>query len=551
MRRRTIGAVGWVAVGAVAAALGVRALLAHSPSHNLPSAAAAALAADGMTPLGGRPAPDFHLVDQNGKPVSLSQFRGKTVILTFLDPVCWWDCPLQAAEMAGVDQLLGPYAQSVELVAVAGNPTVHSVSALSAFDRERGLDHLPNWVFATGSTAALQQVWKAWGYQVSPATDGMDPHNDLFYLIDPQGRLQYLSNPEASLQVAGGTSALLAAYAARLGHLPVAIDRGPTLPLGSAAPTAPLGPGGPVAVASGSGQASWALANVQNASYQVVEHSNDDGQHWTDVGPPGLSKRGGTVLAAVDQSTAWAAVRPYGYQTEPALFSTADGGKDWQGPGLLPGPLSPGQSLAAENLNTAWVATAGRLYQTQDGGTVWKAVVKLPVSPSASLFLSWTEGHLWLASGAQLWQLAGTTWQPVSLPAGLKVNQVGAPLALGGQLAVPALAGGPAPRLLVAVGLPGAFKTLPALELAAPNLSLVASNGELLYALARTAAGATVMQSGGKGGWAPAGLRWQGEGTPAALAALSDGLWVTSAGNQARYAYRSGPGGGFLTVKLP
>ncbi|MCL6563621.1 MAG: hypothetical protein K6U87_11480, partial [Firmicutes bacterium] len=376
-------------------------------------------------------------------------------------------------------------------------------------------------------------------------------HNDLFYLIDPQGRLQYLSNPEASLQVAGGTSALLAAYAARLGHLPVAIDRGPTLPLGSAAPTAPLGPGGPVAVASGSGPASWALANVQNASYQVVEHSNDDGQHWTDVGPPGLSKRGGTVLAAVDQSTAWAAVRPYGYQTEPALFSTADGGKDWRGPGLLPGPLSPGQSLAAENLNTAWVATAGRLYQTQDGGTVWKAVAKLPVSPSASLSLSWTEGHLWLAAGAQLWQLAGTTWQPVSLPAGLKVSQVGAPLALGGQLAVPALAGGPTPQLLVAVGLPGAFKTLPALELAAPKLSLVASNGEVLYALARTAAGATVMQSGGEGGWTSAGLRWQEEGTPAALAALSDGLWVTSAGNQARYAYRSGPGGGFLTVKLP
>lgn len=551
MKRRTIGAVGWVAVGAVAAALGVRALLAHSPSHNLPSAAAAALAADGMTPLGGRPAPDFHLVDQNGKPVSLSQFRGKTVILTFLDPVCWWDCPLQAAEMAGVDQLLGPYAKSVELVAVAGNPTVHSVSALSAFDRARGLNHIPNWVFATGSTATLEQIWQAWGYQVTPATDGMDPHSDLFYLIDPQGRLQYLSNPEANLKVAGGTSALLAAYAARLSHLPVTIADGPALPLGKAAPVAPLGPGGPVAVASGSGQPSWAVANVQNASYQVVEHSNDDGQHWTDVGPPGLSKRGGTVLAAVDQSTAWAAVRPYGFQTEPAVFSTSDGGKDWRGPGLLPGPLSPGQSLAAENLDTAWVATADHLYQTQDGGTVWKAVAELPVSPSASLSLSWTEGRLWLASGNRLWQLAGTIWQPVSLPTGLKVSQVGTPLALGAKLAVPALAGGPTPQLLVAVGLPGAFKALPTLELAAPNLSLVASNGGVLYALARTDAGATVMQSGGDGTWTRSGIHWQGEGIPSALAAFSDGLWVTSAGDKSRYAYRSRPGGEFSTVNLP
>ena len=35
-----------------------------------------------------RPAPDFRLVDANGKPVSLSDFRGKTVVLEWNNPGC-------------------------------------------------------------------------------------------------------------------------------------------------------------------------------------------------------------------------------------------------------------------------------------------------------------------------------------------------------------------------------------------------------------------------------------------------------------------------------
>ena len=53
------------------------------------------------------PAPAFHLVDQAGRPVSLSDLRGKTVALTFLDPVCTSDCPLIAQEFRDANSLLG------------------------------------------------------------------------------------------------------------------------------------------------------------------------------------------------------------------------------------------------------------------------------------------------------------------------------------------------------------------------------------------------------------------------------------------------------------
>ena len=39
-------------------------------------------------PIVGKPAPDFKLADVNGKPVTLSDFRGKTVVLEWNNPGC-------------------------------------------------------------------------------------------------------------------------------------------------------------------------------------------------------------------------------------------------------------------------------------------------------------------------------------------------------------------------------------------------------------------------------------------------------------------------------
>jgi peroxiredoxin len=41
-----------------------------------------------MTPRIGKPAPHFTLKDQNGVEVSLSDFRGKNVVLAFF-PLAW------------------------------------------------------------------------------------------------------------------------------------------------------------------------------------------------------------------------------------------------------------------------------------------------------------------------------------------------------------------------------------------------------------------------------------------------------------------------------
>ena len=51
-------------------------------------------------------APAFTLTDQHGRTVTLASLRGKVVLLTFLDPVCTGDCPLEAQEFRQAGQLL-------------------------------------------------------------------------------------------------------------------------------------------------------------------------------------------------------------------------------------------------------------------------------------------------------------------------------------------------------------------------------------------------------------------------------------------------------------
>lgn len=146
-------------------------------------------AVDGTPNLVDAPAPPFQLTDQHGRPVALSALRGRTLALTFLDPVCTSDCPLIAQEMREADTLLGASAAGVELVAVVANPLDRSLAYVDAFDRQEGLDRVPNWLYLTGSSAQLAQVWQAYGLQVAVAGGGaMIAHGDLLYVIDAAGR---------------------------------------------------------------------------------------------------------------------------------------------------------------------------------------------------------------------------------------------------------------------------------------------------------------------------------------------------------------------------
>ncbi len=216
------------------------------------------------TSLGTSPAPGFRLVNQFGQPMSLSQFRGKVVLLGFEDSECTNVCPLTTQSMVFAKELLGKAGSSVQLLGVDANPDAVAVSSVLAYSRAHAM--VNQWDFLTGSLAQLKKVWSDYHIAVQ-VQNGQIDHTPALFLIDQQGRLRKVYLTQMAYTGVGQSAQVLAQDIAALlpGHpqlgtqqsLATIPGQGPTarvsLPAAptSAAPasgngqTVPLGPGKP------------------------------------------------------------------------------------------------------------------------------------------------------------------------------------------------------------------------------------------------------------------------------------------------------------------
>lgn len=137
------------------------------------------------TDLGSTPAPDFHLTDQFGKPISLSQFRGEPVVLTFLYTHCPDVCPLTAEKLHQVQVELGKDAAHVMMLAVSIDPTGDTRAAALNFSRTHKLT--TDWHYLIGTHDQLAPVWNAYSIYAQPENNKIT-HTSALYLIDKQGR---------------------------------------------------------------------------------------------------------------------------------------------------------------------------------------------------------------------------------------------------------------------------------------------------------------------------------------------------------------------------
>jgi cytochrome oxidase Cu insertion factor (SCO1/SenC/PrrC family) len=200
----SVGAIGVIILGAAPMAAAQASPVADTILAQAINGSSAAL--DG-------PAPAFSLTDQHGRTVTLASLRGKVVLLTFLDPVCSNGCPLEAQEFKLAGQLLGASDRHVELVAISANPVDYQVGYVQAFDRQEGLDGVPNWLYLTGSPAQLAQVWRRYGVAAEIAPAGsMIAHSENAYVIDQQGQLRQ----EMGFDPGPGTQATRSSFAAEL-----------------------------------------------------------------------------------------------------------------------------------------------------------------------------------------------------------------------------------------------------------------------------------------------------------------------------------------------
>ena len=143
------------------------------------------------TDLGSVAAPDFRLKDQSGKPISLSGFKGKPVVLTFLYTHCPDVCPLTANKLHTAMQSLGKNAGSVTVLAVSMDPKGDTAAAAQNFDSVHKLGNYFH--FLIGTHDQLAPVWASYSVDAQAATSaGVVSHSSAIYVIDKQGRERVL-----------------------------------------------------------------------------------------------------------------------------------------------------------------------------------------------------------------------------------------------------------------------------------------------------------------------------------------------------------------------
>ena len=231
------------------------------PTGNVSSANAGNSASNGVVDPGasldGRPAPQFTLTDQFGKTVSLSQFKGKVVVLAFVDSECTNICPLTTESMMRALQMLGPQAaKDVQLLGINANPQAVSISDVKTYSENHNM--MNSWHFLTGSDNQLKSVWKNY-YIYDQIVNGQIDHTPALYIIGPNGKEQYLFMTPPQYAAVDAQASVLAEQVAKF--LPATVKpqlttvayHAPTispavqtaLPLADGAGAAHIGPGHP------------------------------------------------------------------------------------------------------------------------------------------------------------------------------------------------------------------------------------------------------------------------------------------------------------------
>jgi protein SCO1 len=143
----------------------------------------------GTLALPAKPAPPIHLRNYLGRPVSLSEYRGKAVLVTFLYANCPDVCPLIASNLRVALNLLGRRASKAQVIAVSVDPRGDTPANVARFVRAHGMAGRMQYLI--GSAAELEPTWAAW--RVGSTREAGQPdliaHSALVYGISASGTL--------------------------------------------------------------------------------------------------------------------------------------------------------------------------------------------------------------------------------------------------------------------------------------------------------------------------------------------------------------------------
>ena len=126
--------------------------------------------------IAGQPAPDFTLPDQDGQPVSLSQFRGKKVLVYFYPRASTPGCTTQACGLRDIRSELE--ARNTLVFGISPDP----VSRLKKFEEKQQL----NFTLLSDEDHAVADAFGVWGPKKFMGKE-FDGIHRISFLVDEQG----------------------------------------------------------------------------------------------------------------------------------------------------------------------------------------------------------------------------------------------------------------------------------------------------------------------------------------------------------------------------
>jgi len=155
-------------------------------------------------------APDFRLIDQHGRVISLGSLGGKPVVVAFVFAHCQTMCPLIVSTL----KRAAPSDVPVEVLMVTLDPWRDTPGALPGIARQW---ELPAHFHVLSSRDVSEVLGVATAYRVTSERNektGDIVHPGLVFLVDPRGQLVYTFNDPPPAWVRQGLDRLGPTHAA-------------------------------------------------------------------------------------------------------------------------------------------------------------------------------------------------------------------------------------------------------------------------------------------------------------------------------------------------
>jgi protein SCO1 len=127
-------------------------------------------------------AADFSLLDQNSRRVTLSQYRGHVVILTFIHSLCHDACPFMVEQIKGALNDLPNSGRGVPAIGISVDPAEDTRANRLRFLAKHEMSG--RLAFLNAPRATMRRVWHA--YAMQPVQGPID-HSTFVLLIDKRG----------------------------------------------------------------------------------------------------------------------------------------------------------------------------------------------------------------------------------------------------------------------------------------------------------------------------------------------------------------------------